>query len=113
MVLNDAWEAIEGLIVNTKTGGIGFRNHTTPPHLPFGSSWSEDLLFIEPETECVDLNLTLDFNIPYSNDYTGKNVENITITDHGGFANLNRDIPWCKSPAFAQPGLTNADCSPS
>lgn len=95
MIMNDAWEAIAGLVVNTKTGGIGFRNHTTPPPLPFGSTWSEELLFIEPETECVDMNITLDFNIPLSNDVM-TDVENLTVVDHGGFANFNKDIPWCK-----------------
>jgi len=96
MVLNDAYEPVEGLIVNTKTGGIGFRNHTTPPPFPFGSSWSEDILFIEPETECVDLNITLDFNIPLEKSSRGE-VENVTVTDHGGFANFNRDLPVCKA----------------
>ena len=53
VLLNDAWEVYEGLIVDTKTGGIGFRNHTIPATpLPYGAFWSEDLLFIEPETEC-------------------------------------------------------------
>ncbi|KAH8707143.1 hypothetical protein GQ44DRAFT_763740 [Phaeosphaeriaceae sp. PMI808] len=94
MVLNNAWEAIAGLIVNMKTGGIGFRNHTTPVPLPYGGIWSEDLLFIEPETKCVDLNITLDFKIPYSNDESAA-VVNLTITDHGGFSNFNKDIPSC------------------
>jgi hypothetical protein len=53
LILNDAWEAFEGLIVDTITGGIGFRNHTIPVSpLLYGATWSEDLLFIEPETEC-------------------------------------------------------------
>ncbi|KAF2007189.1 hypothetical protein P154DRAFT_569080 [Amniculicola lignicola CBS 123094] len=109
MVLNHAWEAITGLIVNTKTGGVGFRNHTTPPVLPYGSTWSEDVLFIEPETECVDLNITLDFNILYS-DNTFEVVQNITITDHGGFANLVRDIPWYgTNETYTQPNLR--DCA--
>lgn len=93
MILNNAWEAVAGLVVNTKTGGIGFRNHTTPPPLKYGSLWSEDLLFIEPETECIDMNITLDFNIPLSNDVMD-DIENLTVTDHGGFANLNLEIPW-------------------
>lgn len=95
LVLNDAWEAVTGLLVNTKTGGIGFRNHTAPPPLPYGSAWSEDLLFIEPETKCVDLNITMDFNIPYSDD--DRNVaENLVVTDRGGFANINKEIPSCR-----------------
>jgi hypothetical protein len=99
VLLNDAQEAIEGLIVDTvsnKTnstiGGIGFRNHTLPPSLPFGSSWSEDLLFVEPVTECVDTNLTLDFSIPVR--YKGDSVEDVVITDRGGFASFDKTIPW-------------------
>lgn len=94
MVLNNAWEIIAGLVVNTKTGGVGFRNHTVPSPLPHGGIWSEDLLFIEPETECVDLNVTLDFKIPYSNDESAT-VVNLTVTDHGGFSKFNKDIPSC------------------
>jgi hypothetical protein len=95
MVLNDAWEAVTGLLVDTKKGGIGFRNHTAPPVTPFGSTWSEDLLFIEPETECVDLNITMDFSIPYSDD-DRNDVEDLVVTDHGGFADINKEIPSCK-----------------
>lgn len=97
MVLDDKWEAITGLVVNMKTGGIGFRNHTTPPPLPYGSTWSEDLLFIEPETECVDMNITLDFDIPRNETNFLSGIENLVVTDHGGFANIDRNIPWCRS----------------
>ena len=100
VLLNDAQEAYEGLIVDTKVdkpnesvGGIGFRNHTLPPAIPFGSTWTEDLLFIEPETQCVDTNLTIDFSIPRDS----KNLdaaENVVLTDRGGFANFNKEIPW-------------------
>ncbi|KAF2741897.1 hypothetical protein M011DRAFT_522494 [Sporormia fimetaria CBS 119925] len=88
MVTNDAWEAITGLVVNTKTGGVGFRNHTAPPPLPYGGVWEEDLLFIEPETQCVDMNITLDFRIANA---TKNAAENVVITDRGGFTNLNTD----------------------
>lgn len=50
LILDDAIEAVEGLIVNTISGGIGFRNHTIPSGIPLGATWTEDLLFIEPET---------------------------------------------------------------
>jgi hypothetical protein len=29
-ILNDAFDIVEGMIVNSKTGGVGFRNHTVP-----------------------------------------------------------------------------------
>ncbi|KFZ23610.1 hypothetical protein V502_01917 [Pseudogymnoascus sp. VKM F-4520 (FW-2644)] len=54
-------ELIEGLVVDTINGGIGFRNHTIPVQTEFGSVWQEDLLWIEPVTECVDTNLTIEF----------------------------------------------------
>lgn len=31
IVADDAWEVAEGLIIDTKSGGIGFRNHSLPP----------------------------------------------------------------------------------
>ncbi|OAX82468.1 hypothetical protein ACJ72_03186, partial [Emergomyces africanus] len=90
MALNDAYDIVEGLIVDTKNGGIGFRNHTTPSPLPHGSEWSEDLLFVEPHTVCIDTNLTMDFSIPFS----GINqFENLVLTDRGGFVNLNTSYP--------------------
>ncbi|KAF2192809.1 hypothetical protein K469DRAFT_746140 [Zopfia rhizophila CBS 207.26] len=105
IALNNAQEAIEGLIVDTKTGGIGFRNHTVPPPLPWGSTWSEDLLFIEPETECVDMNITLDFKIAMENAARDE-LQNVSITDHGGFANFNKEIPWFDTnKTWAHPNL--------
>lgn len=83
LVLNNAVEPREGLIVNTEEGGIGFRNHTMPLGLRHGATWSEDLLFIEPKTQCVDLNITLD------RDTSGQ-----WLTDRGGFANLSRNEPF-------------------
>jgi hypothetical protein len=100
MALNNAIQPVEGLIVDTVNGGIGFRNHTTPSPLALGSTWSEDLLFLEPSTVCVDLNLTLDFTLTQSkassylaNDETGIQVGAVVLTDRGGFANLNQTFP--------------------
>jgi hypothetical protein len=89
-VLNDDFEAAEGVIVDSKFGSIGFRNHTVPPPLKYGSEWTEDILFIEPETACVDMNLTIDFVI--SADGFGS-IKNLTLTDRGGFANFDKQIP--------------------
>jgi hypothetical protein len=91
MILDDAIEPVEGLIVDTQNGAIGFRNHTVPPSSKYGATWSEDILFIQPETECVDTNLTLDFAIPLNQYPSG--VHNITLVDHGGFANFNKELP--------------------
>ncbi|KAK2776513.1 hypothetical protein FQN53_002684 [Emmonsiellopsis sp. PD_33] len=92
LALNNAYDIIEGLIVDTKNGGgIGFRNHTIPSPLPHGSEWSEDLLFVEPHTQCVDTNLTLDFRISLDGGIT---TEKLVLTDRGGFVNLNTTYPY-------------------
>ncbi|QSS53462.1 hypothetical protein I7I53_00732 [Histoplasma capsulatum var. duboisii H88] len=90
LALNNAYDKVEGLIVDTKNGGIGFRNHTTPSPLPHGSEWSEDLLFVEPHTVCIDTNLTMDFRIGLSGPST---IEDLVLTDRGGFVNLNTTYP--------------------
>ncbi|OAQ60042.2 hypothetical protein VFPPC_16830 [Pochonia chlamydosporia 170] len=98
MLLNDAVEPVEGLLVDTKNGGVGFRHHTLPKEVKHGVEWTEDLLFIEPETECVNTNLTLDFTIgsilknPASRERTP--IESLVLTDRGGFVNLNKTLPY-------------------
>ena len=63
LILNKAVQPVEGLLVDTINGGIGFRNHTVPPGFQHGVTWKEDLLFIEADTACVDTNLSLFFLI--------------------------------------------------
>lgn len=93
VLLDDDLAIVEGLVVDTKTGGVGFRNHTVPANnLEYGARWEEDILFIEPVTECVDTNLTLRFSIP-DNFNSGDSVENVAIVDHGGFVDLEREYP--------------------
>lgn len=92
MVLRDAIEPVEGLIVNTKSGGVGFRNHTAPTGAGLGAQWSEDILFIEPETVCVDTNLTLEFKIgPLGGD--NRDIIDLALVDKGGFVNLAQEWP--------------------
>ena len=105
LLLDDAIVVVEGLIVDMKNGGIGFRNHSAPPLQQYGSTWSEDILFIEPETQCVDTNLTLDFMIP---EYTsqGSTISNLVLTDRGGFANLSHHYPvWDRNDTQNNPAL--------
>lgn len=92
VILNDAIEPVEGLVVNTKTGGIAFRNHTVPIGLKYGAEWTEDLLWLEPETACVDTNISIEFRIP-STGLTAYALENISLVDNGGFANLIQEYP--------------------
>jgi hypothetical protein len=92
LILNNAFQPVEGLIVDTVNGGIGFRNHIFPPGFQHGVTWTEDLLFIEPETVCVDTNLTLNFTIATTPN-TSTIITNLVLTDRGGFANLHHTIP--------------------
>ena len=105
LVLNNALQPVEGLVVDTVNGGIGLRNHTIPPGFQYGVTWKEDLLFIEPETVCVDTNLTLDFTIiPTNNNSFTSGISNVVLTDRGGFVNLNRTYP--------EPDLRNPQKNP-
>ncbi|KAL5359230.1 hypothetical protein BJX96DRAFT_174174 [Aspergillus floccosus] len=91
MALSNRVEVVEGLIVDTRTGGVGFRNHSLPPSQSQGSKWTEDVLFVEPQTSCVDLNLTIDFALRLN----GYNTEpaNVSLTDRGGFSHLSKEQP--------------------
>ncbi|KAL2797066.1 hypothetical protein BJX66DRAFT_349083 [Aspergillus keveii] len=91
LVTDGGYKLVEGLVVDLPAGGIGFRNHSAPPWRPHGSEWSEDLLFVEPETQCVDLNLTLDYDVVTSSSGSG-GYENLVLTDRGGFANFQKDF---------------------
>jgi hypothetical protein len=82
-------EAIEGLIVDSKIGRIGYRNHTIPTGLKYGGTWAEDITFLSPETECVDTNLTINFNVGY--DYGATSVY---LADKGGFSNIAPQLPY-------------------
>ncbi|EQL03703.1 hypothetical protein OCS_00583 [Ophiocordyceps sinensis CO18] len=84
---------IEGLIVDTIRGGIGFRNHTVPIGFHRPVTWQEDLLFIEPETVCVDTNLTLDYTQYFRHHWGPLPVSRVALTDRGGFSDLDRTMP--------------------
>lgn len=104
MVLNNAVEPIEGLVVDTISGGVAFRNHTTPVGVSLGAEWVEDLLWVEPETACVDTNISIQFRIPL-NDLSGNQPTNISLVDDGGFANLVQEWPYVN--------VTNAQADPN
>jgi hypothetical protein len=89
-LLDDKYRLIEGLVIDAIDGGLGFRNHTVPVGLPLGADWEEDLLWITPETACTSVNLSLHFSIS-KDSYSATNTG--YMTDDGGFANLNPDVP--------------------
>ncbi|KAB8248151.1 hypothetical protein BDV35DRAFT_403688 [Aspergillus flavus] len=89
LILHDKIEAIEGLIVDSTRGGLGYRNHTVPANLPTGGRWTEDITWLQPLIECVNTNLSIRFTLNYT-DYNGNRVEshNVRLKDNGGFFNL-------------------------
>jgi hypothetical protein len=95
LVLDDAIKPVEGLIVDAQKGGVGFRNHTLPAGLKHGATWNEDILFVEPETSCVDTNLTLEYTISLgSNDSRSTIYSDLSLVDQGGFSSLNTAYPY-------------------
>ena len=65
---SEKFEVREGVVIDTINGGIGFRNHTVPAssNVKHGATWTEDLLWIEPDTSCVDTNWTVEFKLQLS-----------------------------------------------
>lgn len=87
----DRVQIIEGLIVDSKSKGIGFRNHTLPLEIQMGAHWSEDILFTEPETVCVPNNITLDFSLAETGDINSNgSITNLRVTDRGGFFSIGK-----------------------
>jgi hypothetical protein len=93
LILHDDIKPIEGLIVDARSGGVGFRNHTLPIGVDTGATWTEDILFIEPVTACIDTNLTLDFAITMNTSASVTGIKDLVLTDRGGFANLDQTYP--------------------
>jgi hypothetical protein len=96
LILKNATQLIEGLVVDTRTGtdrtgGIGFRNHTIPTESSLGAAWKEDLTWVQPFTECVDTNLTFQFTSASSPLTTSVATY---LVDNGGFADLARLYPY-------------------
>lgn len=88
----------EGLIVDMRNNpGIGFRNHTIPVGLQHGGTWSEDITWIEPVTQCVDTNLTIEMTSVNSLDSFIDN-NTFAIIDRGAFTGL--DETALESPAW-------------
>ncbi|GAB1316942.1 Peptidase A1 domain-containing protein [Madurella fahalii] len=100
VVLDPGIHLVEGLIVDAQNGGIGFRNHTVPlPVHEHGSTWSEDILFIEPDSQCVDLNVTFDFHLTQNNT-SRLTIRDLALTDRGGFSELPRTSPDLTIPEY-------------
>ncbi|KAL4769223.1 hypothetical protein BDW60DRAFT_210308 [Aspergillus nidulans var. acristatus] len=106
LILENSYQVIEGLIVDTKNGGVGFRNHSAPSLTTYGSTWTEDLLFIRPVSACIDTNLTLDYGIPENDRLSLNSRTPITVTDRGGFSELNTTYPeWNPADVQSNPQL--------
>ncbi|KAG0637130.1 hypothetical protein HOY80DRAFT_1085539 [Tuber brumale] len=88
VILDDSFLLVEGLIVDAKNGGVGFRNHSAPPNLQYGRTWEESLLWVEPVSQCVNNNLTIEFTIAEDQE-----IDNMRLTDRGGWVNLVHDQP--------------------
>lgn len=92
-ILEEKIFPVQGLVVDMIHGGVGFRNHTVPSSISQGADWMEDLLWLEPMTECVNTNLTLEYTLPDGEYFTAGNFKNISLIDNGGFTNLVQEYP--------------------
>ncbi|KAJ6508232.1 hypothetical protein C8R45DRAFT_1207953 [Mycena sanguinolenta] len=91
LILRTGMFAVGGLIVDMDNPGIGLWNHTFPVETPHGGMWSQDVLWLEPVSSCVDTNLTLDYTL--SSAVSTHENDKFNLTDRGGFFNLTHDYP--------------------
>ncbi|KIX05251.1 uncharacterized protein Z518_06123 [Rhinocladiella mackenziei CBS 650.93] len=97
MVLDDSISLIDGLVVDMRNGGVGFRKHTAPSGLRYGAEWDEDILFLEPETVCVNTNITLEVQVSPLNSAYNSSAPSGYLVDQGGYVNVNKTSPWLES----------------
>ncbi|KAJ3475371.1 hypothetical protein NLG97_g9483 [Lecanicillium saksenae] len=65
---------------------VGFRNHSAPTDLTYGGSWTEDILWLEPDISCTRNNLSMHLKVSAK---TSTNTTAYTeLFDDGGFASL-------------------------
>jgi hypothetical protein len=90
-LLSDSISAAEGVVIDmTDTPGIGIIQHTFPSDGQ-GGQWYRDVLWLEPATECVDTNLTIQFKL--SDDLTTPVNNSMVLVDKGGLFSLTTAQP--------------------
>ena len=106
LILREEPVAVDGLIVDIPAGGVGFRRHTVPQGSENGASWSENLLWISPETICVDSNITFHFTPRNKTDRSSNLYSETFIRDEGGFTNLpDSPVDFNNGDYFGDPNL--------
>lgn len=102
-LLDKKVEIVEGLIVDNVFGGIGFRNHSVPADdFEYGSEWEEDILWMQPESACINTNMTAVWTGSLTD---GDNAPRAELVDRGGFCNIQKANPFSAWEAVSQ----NAD----
>jgi len=93
-ILDDSMYLIDGLVVDMGSGGVEFRKHTAPAGLQYGAEWDEDILFLQPETACVNTNMTPEMQVSPLNATPNSSSPGAYLVDRGGFVNINKTSPW-------------------
>lgn len=90
-ILSNTTSAAEGIVIDmTNTPGIGMIQHTFPSNGE-GGGWFRDVLWLEPITQCIDTNLTIQYKI--SSDLTTPVANSTVLVDKGGLFNLTTKQP--------------------
>ncbi|KAM3579781.1 hypothetical protein VKS41_007862 [Umbelopsis sp. WA50703] len=90
-MLNDELIAFEGAVVDTTSNpGIGLLQHSFPNN-ERESSWSREILWLEPQSVCVDTNMTIQYLWDVGFQTASANAT--VVVDKGGIANLPLEQP--------------------
>jgi hypothetical protein len=91
-ILQDDYKVVEGGIVDPINGGYGFYNHSIPKGITHRAEWDTDLLWMEPESKCVDNNFSIVYTIGWEGD--GMPVKEASIRDYGGLKDIPPEAPY-------------------
>ncbi|KAJ7802236.1 hypothetical protein B0H14DRAFT_2893225 [Mycena olivaceomarginata] len=92
IILRNGIFAASGVIVDLDNPGIGLWNHALPHGTSRGATWSEDVLWLEPVSECVDTNLTIDTPSKTAPSPRTKSIATTSPTA-GASYNLTKEYP--------------------
>ncbi|KAK5038336.1 hypothetical protein LTS07_001806 [Exophiala sideris] len=92
VILDSTYHIVEGLIIDSFAGGVGFRNHTVPAGLELGATWTEDILWVVPETKCTNTNLSLHFSVNNNVSVSMSGTDGY-LRDDGGFSEISSVLP--------------------
>lgn len=98
-ILSSDYQVIEGGVVDRINGGYGFLRHARPKDVKYRADWKADLLWMAPESACVDNNVSIVYKYAYNTKVfdavdDSPTMSEASIRDYGGLKFMPEDYPF-------------------